>query len=136
MRRKFVAAFGEPFRLASLALQTSVAYDSALNRFRSEPPAGFQDQAMLVTGDLDTALSVISRVLSAQQVGSRKELKKDASPGQTDTLHSQKENSPSVQTRGLIDVRRRDMARYCRQIKADIENNSSVKHGLEQAEGG
>lgn len=50
-----------------MALQTPVADRVLLNRLKAGLSARLQDQAMIVTGDFDTVLSVLSGPCSAQQ---------------------------------------------------------------------
>lgn len=66
-RKGSVAAFGERLRWVSLALQTPVADENLLSRFKATLRSMLQDQAMLVTGHFYNAVSVVSRQSSPQQ---------------------------------------------------------------------
>ena len=66
-RQESVAAYADRLRSASLALAMLVADEVLLNRFKAGLPQALQDQAVLVTGDFDSVVSVVSRLSSAQQ---------------------------------------------------------------------
>lgn len=59
-------------RSASVALQTSVTDETILKCFKAGLPSGLQDQAILVTGDFDTIVRIMSRLSGSQRVVSRK----------------------------------------------------------------
>lgn len=89
-----------------MALQTAVADEILLNRFDEGLPARLQDQAMLVTGNYDTVVCVVSRLYSGQNIDSNKEYEKYRSPGQTALVPSTKEGNPSTQIRSVTTSRR------------------------------
>lgn len=67
-RQESVAAFGELLRAASLSLQTPVVDDVLLSRFKAGLPLSLPDQAILVTSDYDTVVSVFPELSSAQLI--------------------------------------------------------------------
>lgn len=70
-RRKSVDAFDERERSVSMDLQTPVSDKILLSRFKATLPSGLRNRAYIVRRELDTAVSVVPSLSSAQQTGFR-----------------------------------------------------------------
>ena len=113
-----------------MTLATPVSDEVLLNRSKAGLPQKLQDQTVLVTGEFDSVVSVVSRLLSAQQNTVREHVREIAEPAKQASVHLVAVRTPDERF-GHVKChycqRMGHIVRYCDKRRAEMARGNAVR---------